>query len=176
MEFEYLVDGTLRKVGIERQGAGWTVRAGGEAGGLEIRRISEHELVLLDGDRVHRAQIARDGDRLFVRIDGREVLLSEPGERDGRGAGGESGASGAGRRIIAPMPGKVIKVCVAVGDAVRKNQTLVIVEAMKMENEIKAAADGVVAKILATAGELVDSERTLVELEPSGPDKEASHG
>ena len=174
MEFEYLVDGTLRKVGIERQGAGWTVRAGGEAGGLEIRRISEHELVLLDGDRVHRAQIARDGDRLFVRIDGREVLLSEPGERDGRGAGGESGASGAGRRIIAPMPGKVIKVCVAAGDAVRKNQTLVIVEAMKMENEIKAASDGVVVKVDVAAGELVDAEKVLVELEPAGTKKEAT--
>ena len=49
----------------------------------------------------------------------------------------------------------------------RKNQTLVIVEAMKMENEIKAASDGVVVKIDVAAGELVDPERTLVELEPA---------
>ena len=174
MEFEYLVDGTPRKIAIERQGTGWTVREGGEAGELEIRRISEHELVLLDGDRIHRVQIARDGERLFVRIDGREVVLAEPNEGDGRAAGDEAGASGDGRRIVAPMPGKVIKVCVAAGEAVRKNQTLVIVEAMKMENEIKAASDGVVLKVDVAAGELVDAERVLVELEPAGAKKEAT--
>jgi biotin carboxyl carrier protein len=63
------------------------------------------------------------------------------------------------------MPGKVIKLLVAEGDAVRKNQTLVIVEAMKMENEIKSALEGSVKKIHVSAGELVDPERVLLELE-----------
>ena len=174
MEFEYLVDGGLRKVAIERQGAGWTVRAGGAAAALEILQISEHELLLLDGNRTHRARIARDGERLLVRIDGREVVLAEPSDRDGKAAGGEAGAAGDGRRVVAPMPGKVIKVCVAAGEAVRKNQTLVIVEAMKMENEIKAASDGVVLKVDVAAGELVDAEKVLVELEPAGTKKEAT--
>ena len=57
------------------------------------------------------------------------------------------------------MPGKVIKVNVAEGDEVRKNQTLVIVEAMKMENEIKTASMGVVKKIYVAAGDLVDAEQ-----------------
>jgi biotin carboxyl carrier protein len=63
------------------------------------------------------------------------------------------------------MPGKVIKVNVTEGQEVRKNQSLVIVEAMKMENEIRAAAEGVVKRIYVSAGELVDSEKTLIELE-----------
>lgn len=172
MEFEYLLDGTPRKITLERLESGWTIREGDAAAQVEIRPISEHELLLLSGDAAHRALIARDGDRLFVRLDGREILLTEPGEH-GRAAGGEAGASGDGRRIIAPMPGKVIKVCVAAGDAVRKNQTLVIVEAMKMENEIKAASDGVVVKVHVAAGELVNAERTLIELEPAGTPKEA---
>ena len=165
MEFEYLIDGTLRKIALERQGTGWTIREGGAAGELEIRQISDHELVLLAGGRIHRAHVARDGDRLFVRIDGREVHLAEPGEGDGRAAGGEAGAGGDGRRIIAPMPGKVIKVCVSAGDSVRKNQTLVIVEAMKMENEIKSPGEAVVTKIFVTPGTLVNSENPLLELE-----------
>jgi len=173
MEFEYLLDGTPRKITLERLESGWTIRDGEAAAQVEIRQISEHELLLLSGDTAHRVLIARDGDRLFVRLDGREVLLTEPGEHRGRSAGGEAGASGDGRRIIAPMPGKVIKVCVAAGEAVRKNQTLVIVEAMKMENEIKAASDGAVVKVHVTAGELVDAERTLIELEPAGTPKEA---
>ena len=64
------------------------------------------------------------------------------------------------------MPGKVTKVPVSEGQEVRKNQTLVIVEAMKMENEIKASIDGVVKKVHVAVGDLVDAERPLVEVEP----------
>jgi biotin carboxyl carrier protein len=63
------------------------------------------------------------------------------------------------------MPGKVTKIAVVEGENVRKNQTLVIVEAMKMENEIKTAIDGVVTKIHVAVGDLVDSERPLIEVE-----------
>ncbi len=173
MEFEYFVDGTLRKITVEKLESGLTVKESGAAAAeVEIRGISDHELLIVVGNAAHRVILARDGDRLFVRLDGREIVLTEPGESGGRSAGGEAGASGDGRKIIAPMPGKVIKVCVAAGDPVRKNQTLVIVEAMKMENEIKAAADGTVAKVLVAAGELVDAEKTLVEIAPAGADKE----
>ncbi len=173
MEFEYLVDGALRKVSVEKLGSGWAVREGGASAEVELRRVSEHEILILAADTPHRVHFARDGDRIYVRLDGREVVLAEPGESGGRAAGSEAGGSGDGRKVIAPMPGKVIKVCVAAGDPVRKNQTLVIVEAMKMENEIKAASDGAVVKVHVAAGELVDAERTLVEIEPAGTGKES---
>jgi biotin carboxyl carrier protein len=63
------------------------------------------------------------------------------------------------------MPGKVIQVFVTEGETVRKNRTLLIVEAMKMENEIKSGRDGVVKKIHVAAGELVDAARPLIEIE-----------
>ena len=63
------------------------------------------------------------------------------------------------------MPGKVIKINVSENEKVRKNQTLAIVEAMKMENEIKSSIDGTVKKIFAADGDLVDSENPLIELE-----------
>ncbi len=68
--------------------------------------------------------------------------------------------------VKAPMPGRVIKLLVAEGDMVRKNQTLAIVEAMKMENEIKSACEAKVRRIFVAAGELVDSDRPLIELGP----------
>ncbi len=173
MDYEYLVDGTLRKIGVEKTESGWTIRDGDAVAEVEVRPVSTNELLILHGSAIHRAHIVRDGGRVIVRLDGREVVLAEPGEGGARGAGGEAGSSGDGRRIIAPMPGKVIKVCVGAGEAVRKNQTLVIVEAMKMENEIKAASDGVVTKVHVAAGELVDVERTLCEIEPAGTKKEA---
>lgn len=64
------------------------------------------------------------------------------------------------------MPGKVIKLAVDEGAKVRRNETLIIVEAMKMENEIQSPVAGTVRKIEAAVGELVDSEKTLMEVEP----------
>jgi biotin carboxyl carrier protein len=173
MEFEYLLDGTPRRIAVEKKEAVLSVREGGTVIEVEARPLSDHEVLLMAGGRPHRAVIVRDRGRLHVLIDGREFVLAPAGERDGRPGAGAGGGSGDGRRVVAPMPGKVIKVCVAEGERVRRNQTLVIVEAMKMENEIKAPADGVVAKIRTKPGELVDSELTLVELEPAGPVKEA---
>lgn len=71
----------------------------------------------------------------------------------------------ADKTITAPMPGLVVKVEVSVGDAVRAGQGVVVVEAMKMENELKAPADGVVASIAVQPGQTVDKGATLIVLE-----------
>lgn len=63
------------------------------------------------------------------------------------------------------MPGTVIAVKVTAGDAVERGQTLVVVEAMKMELEVKAAADGTVAAVLCSPGESVTKGQPLVALE-----------
>ncbi len=69
-----------------------------------------------------------------------------------------------GGTIVAPMPGTVLQVAVNVGDNVTKGQTLLILEAMKMENEIMAPADGVVQEINTTKGVSVNAGDILVVL------------
>jgi acetyl/propionyl-CoA carboxylase alpha subunit len=69
------------------------------------------------------------------------------------------------KTIVAPMPGLVVKVEVEVGQAVRAGQGVVVVEAMKMENELKAPADGVVAKIHVEPRQTVDKGAVLITLE-----------
>jgi biotin carboxyl carrier protein len=64
------------------------------------------------------------------------------------------------------MPGKVIKIAVKQGDAVAKGDLLLVVEAMKMENNILCPADAIVDRITVSAGELVDSTTTLIHLSP----------
>nr|2D5D_A Chain A, methylmalonyl-CoA decarboxylase gamma chain [Pyrococcus horikoshii OT3]2D5D_B Chain B, methylmalonyl-CoA decarboxylase gamma chain [Pyrococcus horikoshii OT3]2EJF_C Chain C, 149aa long hypothetical methylmalonyl-CoA decarboxylase gamma chain [Pyrococcus horikoshii OT3]2EJF_D Chain D, 149aa long hypothetical methylmalonyl-CoA decarboxylase gamma chain [Pyrococcus horikoshii OT3]2EJG_C Chain C, 149aa long hypothetical methylmalonyl-CoA decarboxylase gamma chain [Pyrococcus horikoshii len=66
--------------------------------------------------------------------------------------------------VSAPMPGKVLRVLVRVGDRVRVGQGLLVLEAMKMENEIPSPRDGVVKRILVKEGEAVDTGQPLIEL------------
>jgi len=78
-----------------------------------------------------------------------------------------AGAAAAGPRpIVAPMPGMVLQVEVAEGDVVQAGQGIVIVEAMKMENELRAAGSGRVTRVHVRKGQAVEKDQVLVDLEP----------
>jgi biotin carboxyl carrier protein len=131
----------------------------------DIRQLDPHTVSFLIAGRSYRAYIARDKDRRLIQIQGQQFELKELSQ-DADGYMGGGGRSAEDELLIkAPMPGKVIKVSVSEGESVRKNQTLVIVEAMKMENEIKASLEAVVKKIHAAAGDLVDADTPIIELE-----------
>ena len=78
-------------------------------------------------------------------------------------AAAPAGAQG-GVKVNAPMPGKILGVKVAAGQAVKKGDVLVVLEAMKMENEIVAPQDGTVATVNTTVGEQVEAGAVLVTL------------
>ena len=70
--------------------------------------------------------------------------------------------TGAGEAVNAPMPGNILKVNVKAGDAVKEGQVLVVLEAMKMENEIMAPKAGTVTQVLVSKGSTVDTGAPLV--------------
>ncbi|MBK6315539.1 MAG: hypothetical protein IPF53_14905 [Blastocatellia bacterium] len=75
-------------------------------------------------------------------------------------------ADGDGQQtLLAPMPGKVVAILASVGDIVERGQGVLVVEAMKMQNEVKAARDGVVAEIRVATGDTVTSGQVLARLE-----------
>jgi pyruvate carboxylase subunit B len=125
-----------------------------------------HSLIL-DGAS-HRIRATRqDREEWQVALDGRRLLVSVVDERtqairDMTGTG--AGPAGP-RPIKAPMPGLVVKVEVAPGDSVEAGQGMVIVEAMKMENELKAEGPGVVKTIHVEPGQAVDKDQVLVDFE-----------
>lgn len=71
-------------------------------------------------------------------------------------------ASAEGTQVVSPMQGTILRIDVAVGDHVKKGQILMILEAMKLENEILAAQDGVVKEIKVTKGQTVNSKQVLL--------------
>lgn len=78
-------------------------------------------------------------------------------------APGNSGAAG-GLSVTAPMPGKILGVKASVGQSVKKGDVLIILEAMKMENEIVAPSDGIIATINVSNGDSVEAGKTLATL------------
>jgi len=102
-------------------------------------------------------------DTVYVDIDSRLIDIAEPSE-DGFAGGGAAGA-GEKDKIFAPMPGKVVKIQVEMGQEVEEKTPMVIVEAMKMENQVNSRAKGTVKAINFAAGDQVDTETPIIELE-----------
>ncbi|MDR3524088.1 MAG: acetyl/propionyl/methylcrotonyl-CoA carboxylase subunit alpha [Acetobacteraceae bacterium] len=126
---------------------GQTVRAESVEGGVRIDGVRHRLTVLRDGLSV---VVIRDGVNLvFVLPD----LLSPP----------KAAHAGSGR-VLAPIPGRVVSVLVNAGDSVTQGQTLVVLEAMKMELALTAPQDGVVRMINVAAGDMVSDGAELVEL------------
>jgi len=102
-------------------------------------------------------------NKSYVDIDG--VLLELTIPSDDNGFGGGAGSVGEKDKVYAPMPGKVVKLLVKEGDEVTKKQPLVIVEAMKMENQVNSPSDGKVKKINFADGDQVDTDTPIIELD-----------
>ena len=119
--------------------------------------------VLLDGAS-YEIRLVETLQGLSAEVGGRRFAVEVRDPRDtGRGA---RASIGSGRqKVAAPMPGKVVRVLVKVGDLVDVGQGLVVVEAMKMQNEMKASRPGRVIEVRAGAGETVGAGDTLVVLE-----------
>ncbi len=151
----------LRGDEVVVDGASMAVDFGGEAD-APLRSF------LIDGAS-HRVAARADGEgrwslhfgSLLVRaevVDGRTRAI--------RAMTGKGAATLGPRPVVAPMPGMVVRVEVSEGDEVRGGQGVVIVEAMKMENELLAEAPGVVERIHVREGEAVEKDQLLVELAP----------
>lgn len=116
---------------------------------------------LIDGKEVMEADVTfrQDNAELNLRNVPYHLEVFDPRRR----VVSQSDAAGGGHGLVAaPMPGKIVDVKVAVGDAVQKGQALVVIEAMKMQNELASAIDGVVTEIHAKPGEAVESGQKLV--------------
>lgn len=141
-----LGDGTFRATVGDRD---YTVKAAAVEGGW---------LLTLDG-RQTRVYAAARGSERFVGIDGEAYTLTVPSAGHRRASSTSSGD------LTAQMPGQVREVFIAAGDMVKSGQTLLLLEAMKMEIRVSAPADGQVKRVLVQAGDVVDRGQRLVEMQ-----------
>ncbi|MGX7824407.1 acetyl/propionyl/methylcrotonyl-CoA carboxylase subunit alpha [Actinokineospora sp. 24-640] len=123
--------------------------------------LVDGELRVRFGHRDFRFARALDGETLWLAADGHAWAVAEHSLLEGG-----AGAAGAGGPITSPMPGTVLVVKVAVGEAVTAGQPLLVVEAMKMEHTITATADGVVSELSVRPGQQVGLNQTLAVVTP----------
>jgi biotin carboxyl carrier protein len=168
MTFEIEIGGRVRSVSVERADPGrYRIVLDGQPHVVDVARIGEYGLsIVFDGDgaRSREVQVAPAGPAgsQLVHLDGRSVSLVVNGRR-ARRRGGESGSLADGEATVAaPMPGRVVRVLVGPGDEVTARQPVVVVEAMKMENELRSPKAGVVKEVAVSAGTSVEAGRALV--------------
>lgn len=162
MEYRYQIGDAVHAVRIERDGDNYRVSIdGGAEIAVRLASVSGTALELdMHGSR-RRVHVVRDGGQRTVAI-GSDVydfaLAERGGTRRAQAAAGDD-------RLTAPMPGQVVSVAVAAGDAVEAGQTLVVLEAMKMEMRVSAPRAGTVRQLLVAPGQVVERGQKLVEIE-----------
>lgn len=175
MRFELEVTDRLRTVEIRRHADGYEVTVDGRTRLVDAVHINGSTWSLIVRDPAGSASrsidasvIRKPADIGFdVHINGFHFAVrprAGPG-RHARDGDTQAGPAGGPQRVTAPMPGKVVRVLVRPGERVSGRQGVVVVEAMKMENELRAARDGIVRDVLVTEGQSVDAGTTLLVVE-----------
>lgn len=164
---KYLVDVNGERFVVELDGAHATVD--GESLDVSLSHVAGTPVRLVRiGEQVHRV-VARRGAARGVwqlDVDGARVEAEALDERMRaiKDLTAASAKASGPAPLIAPMPGLVVRIAVAVGDTVSAGQGLAVIEAMKMENELRASAAGVVTAIRVSAGQAVEKGAVLVDL------------
>jgi biotin carboxyl carrier protein len=140
------VDGRSAEVDAVRVGSQFSVRVDGQV------------VDLTAGGKLPELALAAVGLRTRARVESDRTRATPPAVQ----------RSAQAKTLRSPMPGRVVRVCVQAGDSVGAGQALVVVEAMKMENEVLAAWPGTVLEVHVSAGAAVEANAKLITLSGSG--------
>jgi len=192
VRYDIEAGGRVRRVTVERAGAAFAVTVDGRVHSVDAVRIDAHTLSLIvdsavpaatqgpstgagvsqrAGLAVYEAVVAPESGtrRLVARVGGVPVTvaMASRSARTSGGSGGGAALRTGPSRLVAPMPGKVVRVLVQVGDRVHARQPMVVIEAMKMENELRASRAGTVAELAVREGQSVEAGALLLVIVPA---------
>jgi biotin carboxyl carrier protein len=174
------VNGQLRQVAVRRRDGRFVVSIGDREWIVDAAHVGPHTLSLLverstrpgeaDAGVVQSRELSIASEpvsgRLVVGVKGLPVLVDLNSRR--RWGRRDDGAAGTGpQRLVAPMPGKVVRILARAGAPVVHRQPVIVIEAMKMENELRALRDGTVTDVLVQEGQSVEPGTLLAIITPS---------
>lgn len=165
MKFEAELAGAIVPIEVQGEGGRYSVRLEGTTLEVDARPVGEGLWSLVIDGVSTVADVTEVDGVAVVHVDGEtyRIRVEEETRYLIRTRGGAAGASG--QVLKAPMPGRVVLVEVTVGQRVRAGDGLVILEAMKMENEFRASGEGTVKEIRVQAGQAVNPGDVLIVIE-----------
>lgn len=167
MRYLATIDGHEHEIEIEELAAdSFAIRFGKDSFEADLRRVGHASFSVLVGNRSFDFDVARDGDETVVasRTGSIRLTVADPAARRAQAAGKRREVTGR-VEIKAAMPGRVVNVLVSEGDQVNADQGVVVVEAMKMENEVKSPKQGKVLEVKVAAGQAVEKGQVMMVIE-----------
>ena len=161
MKFSFDHNSETISIDLTPTGKSYRATIGKETVDVEVLQAEDGRLdLLVDGKHVI-AYVSVDNAKRWVTINGQTIVLAKSSGARTRGHGGHHTAG----ELTAPMPGQVRAVNVNEGEAVTKGQTLLVLEAMKMEIRIHAPQNGIVKKLFVKQGQTVEREQVLIDMD-----------
>lgn len=163
MNYEYRIADETYSISLDKSENGYNLSLGDRTLALSAIKIDDNSFILRANGINRVIHFARTNGKVFVHLDGSIHVLEDVLAEEASGGSSAEIVDGV-QRILAPMPGKLVKVMVSEGDKVAKGTNVCIVEAMKMENVVQAKLDGIARNISFKAGDLVDTETPILEI------------
>jgi biotin carboxyl carrier protein len=162
MKLDVRISGTTRTVELQRDGTRWKVALDGVVTDADAIEVATNVYSILLNGESHEIRIAPAADgTLMLQSRHHEFTAEVIDPRAWRGRRHGAVEAEGRQQIVAPMSGKVIRVLVKVGDKIEAGQGLVVVEAMKMQNEVRSPKTGTVERLLAKEGQPVNAGEVL---------------
>jgi biotin carboxyl carrier protein len=164
MKYELEIQGRQVSIELDQRNGRVHARVGSRHYDLDVVSPAEGVYTLLSADRVYEACVWTIEPNSFRVQIGGHLFPTSIIDRKHRRSTIERGIEGR-QKLVAPMPGKVVRVLLAAGDEVVKGQGVLVVEAMKMQNEIKSPKSGHVVEVRVTEGATVNANQVLAVVE-----------
>jgi biotin carboxyl carrier protein len=165
MIYEVTIAQKTYRVELVRAGEQWNCQLDGREFPLDVAAVQDGMLSLLAEGRSYEVRQENVGAETSIVVGHERFSVQVRDPRSLRSRVRAGAAEQGVKKITAPMPGKVVRLLAGVGAAVEAGQSVIVIEAMKMQNELKAPKTGVVKKINVAEGAAVEAGQSLAEVE-----------
>jgi biotin carboxyl carrier protein len=166
MKIELEIDGQRIEAEFTMAGGAAQLSFGGATREAQVSEPEPGIFTIIINDRVYRCALEESpGGAVEVIVNGARIPVAARDKKHLRGQAGAGAGSGGQVKLSSPMPGKVVRVLLKAGDEVAARQGVMVVEAMKMQNEVQSPKAGKIAEIKVAEGQTVNAGETLAVIE-----------
>ena len=164
MKLKVKIEGRTREVEAAREGGRIRWRLDGQAVEADALKVAEETYSILLGGQAFEVSVRASADGLLIHAGGQEFSAAILDPRQWQGRHGHTVEVEGRLQILAPMPGKIVKILVRDNQKVSQGDGLLVIEAMKMQNELRAPRDGRVERVYVNEGAGVEAGFKLLRL------------